>query len=240
MSKYKTNCLRCGADKFYNRINRIPKYCGRNCQNLHAKETGKFKGCNNPSFGKSYRTKQTHPEWAKSIGETLKKNEVNIGDKNGMKNPDVAKRMSKTRRERVTSDPTYRKAASDRMLEAWKNGKYEHVNVGQCKWYDFLKKDGTFCKVQGKRELAYANYLNDNNISFLSHKGRIPYINENGKTSSYYPDFYLIDHDLYVEIKNDYHLKLQIKKFELINSQNKNIQIKILLKKDLLELGIKI
>jgi hypothetical protein len=240
MGKYITNCLRCGIEKIYNRINRIPKYCSRNCQNLHAKETGKFKGENNPSFGKKYRSKETHPEWANLISETHKKNQVNVGEKNGMKKPEVAERMSKTRREKVTSNPEYKNFHSKRMINLWKEGKYDNCNVGICKWYDFIKKDGTLCKVQGKWELAYVKYLNDNDIPFFSHKGRISYFDENENVRNYYPDFYLINENIYVDIKNDYHFSLQIEKFNLIKKHNPEIEIKILNKKHLLELGIKI
>ena len=49
-------------------------------------------------------------------------------------------------------------------------------------------------------ESIFANYLNQNNIKWIKNKKSFKYIFEN-EEHSYYPDFYLEDFDLYVEIK---------------------------------------
>ena len=49
-------------------------------------------------------------------------------------------------------------------------------------------------------ESIFANYLNQNNIKWIKSKKSFKYIFEN-EEHSYYPDFYLEDFDLYVEIK---------------------------------------
>lgn len=236
-NKVKISCQECGIEILVTKQKSLKKkYCSRNCQAKHYRESGMFSGEKNPSYGKVYRTKITHPEWAKKIRSNTKG--INSGNKNGMKNPEVAKRMSKTRREKVTSSLEYRKNLSKKMIAAWKAGKYENVNVGRCKWYTLLKKNGSTCKVQGKWELAYAKYLDDNDIEFLAHRGRISYVDDFGNSRSYYPDFFLVKNKVYVEIKADYWLKLQENKFSLIKNQNVNISIEILTKKELKELGV--
>src|SRR5690606_13451700 len=115
-------------------------YCSRTCQRVGYKE--RFKGKNNPAHGKTYRTKTTHPEWAREISRTQKSSGRMLGDLNPMRRPDVAQRMSRTRRSKVTSDPAYREAHSQRMRKAWAAGKYDSVAVGCCKWYSHERPDG--------------------------------------------------------------------------------------------------
>lgn len=101
--------------------------------------------------------------------------------------------------------------------------------------------------VQGTWEKAYAEFLNESNqtwirnrtTSFKWTKG------EGDITHVYYPDFYLPEKDTYVEIKGfmwksrdgrvDDELKLR-----LVQEQNPNLKLIILMKKDLIEMGIKV
>jgi hypothetical protein len=214
------------------------KYCNKNCKNIHSKEL--FKGKNNPAYGKTYRSKKTHPEWVESISKTMIERQINVGEKNAMKRKEVAKKMSKTRRKKVTSNEQYLQNLSKKIRELWENGRYENVNVGQCKWFDYVKNDGTVCKVQGTWELKYVEYLDNNGIEFLTHKGRIEYKDDNGEYRSYYPDFFLPNENKYIDVKNDYHFELGKRKFELIFEQNQDLNIIILTKKDLIQLGIEI
>src|SRR5574342_1179032 len=50
-------------------------------------------GERSPTYGKAYRTKETDPAWAVKISNTLKEQKHSVGDKNPMKDPDVAARM---------------------------------------------------------------------------------------------------------------------------------------------------
>ena len=49
-------------------------------------------------------------------------------------------------------------------------------------------------------ESIFANYLNQHNIKWIKNKKSFRYIFEN-EEHSYYPDFYLEDFNLYIEIK---------------------------------------
>lgn len=59
-----------------------------------------------------------------------------------------------------------------------------------------------------------------------------------GDLHSYYPDFFIHEWNCYVDIKNNYHYELQKEKFESIMISNPNLKLKILLKEDLLKLGV--
>jgi hypothetical protein len=177
------------------------------------------------------------PEWVirKSVST---KGKINLGDKNGMKQDEARKKVSNARKE-MFKDPKKRKEISVKLAKAWADGKYDGVKVGRCKWYAFKKTDGTTIKCQGRWELAYARWLDKNSIRFLAHRGRISYEQDNIKRS-YYPDFYLIDSNVYIDIKNKYHFSLNEEKFAMIKKQHPEITLKLLFKKDLEKLGIKL
>lgn len=72
------------------------------------------------------------------------------------------------------------------------------------KYYEvFCPYENKNIKIQGTWELKYANYLNEQNINWTKSK----YINlkyklfENDYWHTYYPDFFLVDTQEYVEIK---------------------------------------
>lgn len=71
------------------------------------------------------------------------------------------------------------------------------------KWYDiFCPYENKNIKVQGTWELKYAEYLNKNNIQWIRPKEPLHYkLFEEDYIHSYYPDFYLINTNEFVEIK---------------------------------------
>lgn len=214
--------------------NRKRKFCSRECVN-------KFQtGSGNPSYGKTYRTKETHPEWAKKVSETHRDRGSIQGDKNPMKNPAIAKRMGKSRSDRLKNDPELRKKISEATAIAWKEGKFDSVAVGRCKWFEHTRKDGYVCKVQGTWELAYAKWLDSQGIPYDSHRGVIPYTDGRGIKRSYLPDFYLPDTNEFIEIKNRYHYELQKEKWKYIRDCNPDLKIRILFKDDLIKMGVEI
>lgn len=232
------HCEQCNAEFQVTLAKSSKRFCSKACVNAHYRESGMYAGKNNPAAGKIYRSKSTHPEWAASIAKTCVERGINVGDKNGMKDPEVAARMSKTRRECVTSDPAYRKACSDRLRQAWADGKYDGVAVGICKWHDHVKPDGTLVKLQGTWELAYAKWLDEHNIEYETHKGRIPYVDNEGIRRSYYPDFYLIVEATYVDVKNPLYEKLHERKIMNVRASNPELRLIILGKQELENTGV--
>lgn len=168
------------------------------------------------------------PTWKIRNSES-KKGIVNLGDKNGMKNPEARLKLSKARKE-LLSDPQERKKISEATKKAWIDGKFENANVGQSKWFSYIHSNGNVYKVQGTWELEFIQWLDMNNLTFSCHKGRLEY-DINGEIHSYYPDFYVNEWDCYVDIKNDYHYSLQKEKFKSL--ENRGHKIKIILQKEL-------
>jgi hypothetical protein len=229
-------CHICGKSFLVKPFNAsLRKYCSKQCANEALKI--RFSGENNPAYGKTYRSKETHPEWAQKISNTSK-GKINLGDKNGMKQPKARAKASKTRRERVTSDPEYLKNLSEKISQAWADGKYEHVNVGRCKWYDHLKPDGSIVKLQGTWEVVLAKHLDKLNIAYQAHVGRIKYVDDNGEQRSYYPDFYVPAVDCYLDVKGVFFNTLQEHKFELIRASNVDMNIVIVDKERFMSWGI--
>lgn len=102
-------------------------------------------------------------------------------------------------------------------------------------WYSiycpYLEKE---IKVQGKWELKYANYLNENKIKWSRGRIRMEYkLFKEDIIHYYHPDFYLVDEDTYIEIKG-YWWKSKDgrvddkRKMNCIIEQNEDKKIKII------------
>ena len=109
----------------------------------------------------------------------------------------------------------------------------------KCKFYKIFNPYlGKEVSVQGTYELKYAKYLNENGIKWNRGKHiNLKYFSEINRT--YYPDFYLVDEGVYIETKGYFFEADKIKMNNVI-AQNKDKIIKILLKEDLIKLGIEI
>lgn len=210
------------------------RYCSKSCTNLAFRT--RFKGENNPAFGKVYRSKETHPEWAASIREGTKG--INQGELNGMKNSEVRQRMSKTRREKVTSNPIYRAERSSYMRQAWIDGKYNGVKVGKCKWYDHTRSDGSIVKLQGTWEVVLARHMDTLNIEYDAHVGRIPYLDQDNVERSYYPDFHVKVFDTYVDVKGAFFDEIQRFKMAYVQASNPNTRFLVANRNMLAQWGI--
>lgn len=84
--------------------------------------------------------------------------------------------------------------------------------------------------LESSYEYKVANFLDTNNINWIRPKF-LPYI-RNGKQYRYYPDFYLLEKDLYLDPKNDFLIQKDAEKIRLVQEQN-NVKIQIISKKDL-------
>lgn len=183
-----------------------------------------------------------NPELIKRMSEIVKGR--NAGDNNPMKRPDVQKKVSETRK-KLFRDPIFGPALiqklSRKSKEAWENGKYIGADTsGESKWYDYLHSDGTVYKVQGRWELKFIQWLDENKLLFTCHKGQIPYIDKQGNSRNYYPDFFVNEWNCYVDVKSSYWYQKQKDKWDCLREQCKDTEIRVLLEKDLRNLGIKL
>lgn len=232
MAKVTLTCVGCSNLFEVKYKLRKQKYCTRECVNKS------YAGSGNPAFGKTYRTKESHPEWAEKIRSTSSERGINKGEKNGMKNSEVAKRQGKTRSNKFANDPAWKEKASKVMRDAWLSGKYDHSPVGRCKWYNHVKPNGEIIKLQGTWEVVLARHMDVIEVDYETHKGRISYTDGNSFERSYYPDFYVPMWDAYIDVKGAFFTELQKQKFEFIKSSNPDINICLVTKEDFKHMGI--
>lgn len=232
-------CQHCGTKRVRDcKPSQVGKrvFCDQKCQSLAYKT--QFTGRNNPAYGRVYRTKESHPEWAQAISDGQIRNGVNVGERNGMKRPENREKARIAANKKWKEQPELKKRIADSVSEAWADGKYEGVAIGRCKWYEHKKPDGTVVKCQGTWELAFARWMDGQNLTYAAHCGRLEYINDEGQIRRYYPDFWVEEWGCYVDVKSDYHLSLQPKKLEMVRKSNPGVELRLLLEDELRELGV--
>jgi hypothetical protein len=164
----------------------------------------------------------------------------NAGSKNAMKRPSVRAKVSETR-SKLMEDPAFRAKFKQGSIDAWARGAYDHVETqGRTVWHEYKHSDGTVYKVQGRYELKFIQWLDENDLTFECHQGRIPYISDDGLTHNYYPDFYVHEWGCYVDPKATHWYNIQYRKFELLKEQSPEVEIRILTEDKLRKLGIKL
>jgi hypothetical protein len=133
----------------------------------------------------------------------------------------------------------HKKSISDTRKRDWVDGEiYKNVQAARTKWVNYTSSSGEIYKVQGTWEYKFLEWLDKNSLTFKVHQGHLKYKDQNNDERIYLPDFYVDEWKSFVDIKNDYLFSLTKDKFDYISRSNPNINIKILLKEDLLKLGI--
>lgn len=159
--------------------------------------------------------------------------------------PSIASSASKTsikltgRKGRKLSLETRQKISRSATERSFRNG---HIRT---QWFSvFNHFTNSEVKVQGTWEKRYADWLNENGILWerpsktFSWRSSIDDIEH-----QYHPDFYLIESSTYVEIKGFMWKDMKRKvddqlKLKLVQEQNPDLQLCILMKNDLTQLGI--
>ena len=149
-------------------------------------------------------------------------------------------RIARKNNPHIPSDQ-HKKRISETRKRDWANGEiYKNVQAGRTKWITFTNKNGIVYRVQGTWEYKFIEWLDVNSFTYEVHKGHFEYIDEKNNKRVYLPDFYVKEWNSYVDIKNSYLFSLTKTKFDYIIRDNPNIKLKILLEKDLINLGIKL
>ena len=134
------------------------------------------------------------------------------------------------------------------VIQAHKNGKYDHVDFGA----SFRGKKHTKesrermsigarkskhrrlrrgmveyngIMLDSKWELALAIRLDEINVTWIRPEEPLPYIDNEGKQRNYFPDFYLPDYDIYLDPKNPHAIQVQKPKLDIILETYSNIII---------------
>lgn len=117
----------------------------------------------------------------------------------------IAKIKLVSRKNAITQfkDEKFRKKFSEIMKNTVRKypQSYSARNIcGRTKSIDIIDSYGNNTKVNGSWELKVANYLNNNNIKWTNIIDGFSYV-WNGSVHLYYPDFYLPEYNLYIEVK---------------------------------------
>jgi len=84
------------------------------------------------------------------------------------------------------------------------NKRYESgwmPKAGRCKKIKFNSKIAGEVSLDGTWELEVAKYLDENDIEWRRNTKRFEYKNEEDCKSFYTPDFYILEHDIFIEVK---------------------------------------
>lgn len=115
---------------------------------------------------------------------------------------------------------------------AWNNKGNGYAKV---KYYKiFCPHMGKEISVQGTYERDYAIYLNENNISWKRDKSVSLQYKRSGEDNirNYYPDFLLIDVNIFIEVKGYFSNQDKLK-MKLVKEQNSSAIIKMIFKEDI-------
>lgn len=196
-------CLKC--PKIYANISAFVSHFWR----MHTVDGRKFipiNGINKEPWNKGLK-KETD-ERLKRNGETYSKNykdgKFKLGQKHSL---ETREKLSKKIQEKV------------------ENGTW-HLSFSKSKTYLY-----NGIKLHGTWEVAYATYLDKNNIKWIRPKETFPYIYKD-RTRQYTPDFFLVEEQTYIEIKG-YETERDRAKWKVFPEK-----LKIIKGKELFELGL--
>jgi hypothetical protein len=100
----------------------------------------------------------------------------------------------------------------------------------------FNKWSNTYVWLLSSLEIKYFEYLENNNIEW-SKPNYISYTTADNKQHRYFPDFFLIESNKFIEVKG-YYWPTDKVKMKLVAEQNPTLEIEILFKEDIDTLGV--
>lgn len=110
---------------------------------------------------------------------------------------------------------------NERRVEAGKKSGGYRENAGYSKKFYVSDSFGTRTCLQSSHELALSEMLNERGIIWRR-EGCFWYDDKR-----YFPDFYLVDFDIYLDVKNEYLIKIDAEKITKVIEQNKGIKLEV-------------
>lgn len=166
---------------------------------------------NHTEDGKEFRPTKGMEPWNKGLSKENDDRMLLIGKK-------VSNKL-KGKEGRKHTDESKKKLSKI----AKKNGLGGHTSK---KSIHYMQKDGTSVYLQSNYEVTVAQDLDLNDINWVRPEPLI-WVDENNESHRYYPDFYLTDFNVYLDPKNDYLIKKDKRKIELVMKQN-NVKVLVL------------
>lgn len=118
-----------------------------------------------------------------------------LGKKHSEKTKNKISNWSKGRK----MDENFKMNRSEEMKLRYQNG-WEST-AGRTKKIKYKSEIAGDVFLDGNWELNTAIYFDKNNINWIRNKKRFSYIDSKGKYRTYCPDFFIIDENLYIEVK---------------------------------------
>ncbi len=176
----------------------ICRYCGRICKNDNSLRNHERLCKENPdrqilvsNFIK-WNEYRAGKHLQKASNQYIKAKETGdiylVSDETRKKISDAAKGRVHTEEHKEKLSKIMKDVAKDNPNYSFSKNKYFKKEI-----IDGFRMDSSW-------ESIFANYLNQHNIKWIKNKKSFRYIFEN-EEHSYYPDFYLEDFNLYIEIK---------------------------------------
>lgn len=199
-------------------------FCNKECKNNNSLSNHQTRCKENPNRKNpsvwAARNRKGIPSWNKGL----------IGDERLKHSDETKKKISEKTKQRSVD---WNRENGKRISEAIR----KKVSAGT--WHTSLAKhmhiDYKGNNLHGSWELKYVMYLDENNIKWIRNKDSFTYLFE-GKERKYTPDFYLPESDEYIEIKG-YKTEKDSAKWSQFPFHRK---LKILMKQELISLGIKL
>jgi hypothetical protein len=221
------------------------EYCKRECKNLNSLTQHKIRCKENPN---RILVKSNFIEYNKKLRDNGVKqlNHFSKAKLLGLESPIMSKetreKISKSNKGKKLTDES-KERISKGMARAIKENpdSYSRNNVcGRTKLMETLDSLGIPTKVNGGWEFLVSRYLDSRNIRWINKITEEFIYFWEGKERRYYPDFYLIDYGIYLEVKG-YERERDLLKWETIKDRLIVIKKKEidLIKKDLYDINLK-
>lgn len=117
----------------------------------------------------------------------------------------------------------YDHSHSERTKEILRQKALSNPYKRKCKkTVEYIKKDGSKVFLDSTYEIKTANILEELGILW-ERPNSLVWIDKNNRKHNYFPDFYLLDYDIYLDPKNEYCFKVQKEKIDYIKINYKNV-----------------
>ena len=186
------------------------RYCNKECKSKNSLVQHEIRCKENPNRLKINGNKYSHVAWNKGL---TKETDLRVA-KTGQVYSERAKAGLYDWSCNKHTEETKEKIRQQKLELCAKQGT-NLCGKGKRGYYQ-----GYYC--QSSWELAYVVYQLEHNVNFIRNKQVFSYMLD-GIKRSYFPDFYLVDEDIYVEIKGYYDNKTQEKEKQF--PQDKKLQI---------------
>jgi len=115
------------------------------------------------------------------------------------------------------------KTDSEKEIDRQAALKSNHQRVCK-KTVEYICLDGSIVKLDSSWEVRLAKLLDENSIKWVRPKP-LPWIDKKGIKHNYFPDFYLLEYNVFLDPKNDYAIEVQRDKLKALSEQYDNIII---------------